>query len=563
MVRPRESHPGLIATMNRDETADLVVRAGTVHTFDGAAGLTAFAVREGSVVASSGRDNEADLLRAWTGPDTRVIDDPELVVLPAFVDTHCHLTLAARSVFGVRTQDARTIADLIDAIRLRAADTPAGQWIVTAANWHEYQLAERRLPTAPELDRATIDHPVLVLRGGHNGVVNSLGLHMAGIDRDTPDAPGGVVFRDAAGNPTGWLQDLAMAPVLAVLPPTPPDVVADALATTSEIFASHGIGTVRDPAVGPAEWQVATKVAADGRFRVRSLPMIMSTPATIAAAGSITSYLDGLEDRGITPGAGDGLLRLWGLKFVLDGGAEAAAFTEPYPNRPDYYGELMWETAELAEALAICARRGWPVGTHAFGDRAVGVLLDAIGLVIEREGPLEPDLLVVEHGGLIRPDQIARATALGVHITAQQALVAGLAEPFVEAFGRQRAGDLMPLRELLDAGVRVSAGTDHPIGPVDPLAGVHGMTTRATPFGVLGAEHAISRAEALRLYTVAGAEFLGQYAGSPLRRGAPADFVAYRADPLTCPVDDLLTLRPALTAVDGTLTYQRYPQDMD
>ena len=542
--------------MRTASRADLVVRAGTVHTFDGEPEPTAFAVRAGNVVATAGRADEADLLRAWTGPDTGVIDDPELVVLPAFVDTHCHLTLAARSVFGVPTENARRIADLVDAIRLRAAETPAGQWLVTAANWHEYQLAELRLPTARELDQATADHPVLLLRGGHNGVVNSLGLRLAGIDRDTPDAPGGVVFRDAAGNPTGWLQDLAMAPVLTVLPSPPPDVVADGLARTSEIFAAHGIGTVRDPAVSPDEWQVATKVAADGRLRVRSLPMIMSTPGTIAAAGSMTSYLDGLADRGITPGAGDGLLRLWGLKFVLDGGAEAAAFTEPYANRPDYFGELLWETGELAEALAVCARRGWPVGTHAFGDRAIGVLLDAIRLVIEREGPLRPDLLVVEHGGLIRPDQIAEAASLGVPVTAQQALVAGLAEPFVEAFGRQRAGDLMPFRELLDAGVALSAGTDHPIGPVDPLAGVHGMTTRSTPFGVLGAEHAISRAEALRLYTVAGAELLGQYTGSPLRPGAPADFVAYRADPLTCPDDDLLRLRPALTAIGGTLTYQ-------
>jgi hypothetical protein len=529
-----------------NRTADLVVRANVVHTFDDSAETTAFAVRDGVVVATSGHDAEAGLLRAWTGPDTEVIDDPGLVVLPAFVDTHCHLMLAARSVFGVPVTEARTIADVLDAIRQRAANTPAGHWIVTSANWHEYQLAERRLPTAHELDQATTDHPILVLRGGHNAVVNSLGLRVAGIDRDTPDAQGGVVFRDAAGNPTGWLQDLAMAPVMKVLPPTPPEIMADAAVRTSEIFAAHGLGTVRDPAVSPDEWQVYTKIAEDGRLAVRSLPMIMTTPASIG--DSVTSYLDDLEAGGITPGAGTGLLRLWGLKFVLDGGAEAAAMSEPYANRPDFFGELLWDTADLAEALATCARRGWPVGTHAFGDRAVGVLLDAISTVIDREGPLRPGLLVVEHGGLLAQDRIAQAAALGVHITVQHALVTGLAEPFAEAFGRERTGDLMPIRELLDASAWISAGTDHPIGPLDPLAGVYGMTTRAT--------HAISRTEALRLYTVAGAGFLDQYTGSPLRPGAPADFVAYPVDPLTCPVDDLRILKPTLTAVNGRPSYR-------
>ena len=232
----------------RDNTADLVVRAGAVQTLDERT-LTAFAVRDGTVVATADRDGEADLLRSWTGAE--VVDDPGLVVLPGFVDTHCHLALAARSAFGVPVSQARDLAGVIELIRERAARTPAGQWIVTAADWHENQLAERRLPTARELDSATADHPVLVLRGGHNGVVNSLGLRLAGIDRDTPDISGGHIDRDVDGEPTGRLRDAAMNPVTAVLPATPHEVLADGLATTSARFASHGLTTVRDPAVTP------------------------------------------------------------------------------------------------------------------------------------------------------------------------------------------------------------------------------------------------------------------------------------------------------------------------
>jgi len=273
--------------------------------------------------------------------------------------------------------------------------------------------------------------------------------------------------------------------------------------------------------------------------------MIFTTPAAIASAGSIDAYLDGLAAQGIVPGAGSGLLRLWGLKFVLDGGAEAAALSEPYANQPGYFGQLLWETADLAAALATCVRRGWPVGTHAYGDRAIGVLLDAIRAV----GPIPRGMLVVEHGGLITPAQISEAVSLGVHITVQHPLVVGLAQASVDFFGRDRTAALFPLRELLDAGAWISAGTDHPIGPLDPLAGVHGMTTRQTPAGVLGLEHGISRVEALRLHTLAGAGFLNQATAFSLC--APADFVAYPVDPLTCPADDLRTLRPVLTTVNG------------
>src|SRR5919109_2381777 len=173
--------------MTTGPTADLLVRAGAVHIMDPAQDpTTALAVRDGTIVATAGRDEEREFLEAWRGPDTVAVGDPGLTVLPAFVDTHNHLALAARNLLGVPVSQARDIAQLVDLIHQRATRTPAGQWITSAADWHELQLAERRLPTAAELDQATTDHPVLVQRGGHNGVLNTAGLRAAGINRDTP-----------------------------------------------------------------------------------------------------------------------------------------------------------------------------------------------------------------------------------------------------------------------------------------------------------------------------------------------------------------------------------------
>ncbi|RSM43164.1 amidohydrolase [Amycolatopsis balhimycina DSM 5908] len=537
--------------------ADLVVRAGTVHTLGTPERpITALAARGGTVVAVAGPSEERDLLREWTGPETITVDDPGLVVLPAFVDTHNHLMLAARNTLGVPVSAAHDLTSMVELIRRRAADTPAGEWIVTAADWHELQLAEKRLPTAAELDRATSIHPVLVLRGGHNAVLNSVALRLAGIGPDTPDVPGGFVGRDAAGRPTGWLQDAALEPVARIVPPPPEAALADGLAAASAHYAAHGIGTVRDPAVTPHEWHAYRRAEAAGRLSVASHTMIWTMPEAIDAAGSVSGYLDGLEAQGITPKPAQGRLRVWGLKFVLDGGVEAAALSEPYADRPGFTGRLLWERADLVEALATCVKRGWPVGTHALGDRAIALLLEAIRVVTDRHGRLPPGMLVIEHGGLITPEQIAEAVALGVHITVQQALLTGLAAPVIASWGPHRAAAMFPFRELLDAGAWISAGTDHPVVSLDPLQGVHDMTTRHTPMGTLGAEHAITRAEALRLYTTAGAHFLGRHSGTPLTPGAPADLVAYPVDPLTCPVDQLTALAPALTAIEGRITHQ-------
>jgi predicted amidohydrolase YtcJ len=531
-------------------TADLVVRAAKLYTMDPAFPVAAgLAVQDGQIVAVA---RDAAELDEQTGPGTTVIGGDNVVVLPAFIDTHNHLMLSAHNVLGVPVSRAGNIGQMTALIRERAARTPDGHWIITAADWHENRLAERRLPTAVELDGATSRHPVLVLRGGHNGVLNSLGLRLAGIGPDAPDLPGGFIARDAAGHPAGWVQDAALDRARRVLPQVPADDLAAALGQASARYASHGIGTVKDAAVSPPEWQAYGKARSDGLLSVRSHAMMWTTKPAVDAAGSMDAYLDDLEAQDIRAGQGDAALRVWGLKLVLDGGVEAAALEQPYPARPDYHGELLWDPEELSEVLAAAARRGWPVGTHAFGDRAVAVLLDAIAAVRQRVGTPEA-ALVVEHGGLIG-GRIAQAKALGVHVTVQQPLLDGLAHALIAEWGPERPAELFPMRELLDAGVAISAGTDHPIGPLDPLRAIHGMITRQTPAGVLGLGHAIRRDEAFRLYTVAGAGLLGS-PGGRLAPGTPADLVAYPADPMTCEPGQLLSLAPAFTVLDGRVTH--------
>jgi hypothetical protein len=136
--------------MNAKPAADLLVRAERVRTMDPMAGpVTALAIRDGKIAVTAGPGEERDLLETWNGPETVMLDDAGLVVLPAFVDTHNHLMLAARNILGVPVSGASDISQIVALVRERAAHTPPGKWIITAADWHELQLAERRLPTCP------------------------------------------------------------------------------------------------------------------------------------------------------------------------------------------------------------------------------------------------------------------------------------------------------------------------------------------------------------------------------------------------------------------------------
>ena len=309
------------------------------------------------------------------GPDTRVVDGPESTVLPAFDDTHTHLVFAGFSARDVPVHRARNLAEFLDLIRERAAVTPDGEWIRTTVNWQELNLAERRLPTTAELDEATDRHPVLVKRGGHNDVVNSYALNLAGITEQTPDPPGGTLERDAAGRLTGRLIDNAMHLVERLYPAPDPGAMIEGLRLASRDYAASGIGTVRDAMVPLPLLDIFQAARDDGALSVRVRAMVSAIGLT--GPEQVDALLDGMDK---WRGGDDPWLRVWGVKFGLDGGLEAGATEEPYADShghgEDFCGMVLWEPDALEQAVERVVRRGWRVGTHAYGDRAVRILLD-------------------------------------------------------------------------------------------------------------------------------------------------------------------------------------------
>jgi hypothetical protein len=534
-----------------DHGADLLIRAAAVHTMvPGQEPQRAIAVRGERIVAVSPDPHGLD---AWVTERTAVRDLPGSTVLPSFDDTHTHLIFAGHSAYDVPVHTARNIPEFLELIRQRAAVTPEGEWIRTTTNWQELNLAERRMPTAAELDQATDRHPVLVKRGGHNDVVNGYALRLAGITEDTPVPPGGVIGRDEDGRLTGRLIDTAQGLVEHLVPAEDQDLRIDGLRLASAEYAAAGIGTVRDCMVSRADYPVLLAAREAGALHVRVRALISAIGLT--STDQVEDLLDVMEG---WRSSGDDRLRIWGVKMVLDGGLEAGATEEPYACDHAFSGMLLWEPDAMAEAVGAVVRRGWRVGTHAYGDRAVRTLLDVYERVLQDIPGLPAGSLVMEHGALVAPEQRARAVKLGIPVTIQQPLQHDTAEVEREFWGPERVAAMYPAREWLDLGAEVSGGSDFPVGHFGAMRSVWGMITRETVIGVQGPEHAITYQEALRLHTTQAARLTGeQDLRGMLTPGRLADLTIWERDPAECSGTEQRDLTPTHTILGGRIVHSR------
>jgi predicted amidohydrolase YtcJ len=524
---------------------DLIVKAGRVYSMNGGRDVhAALAIRDGWIVAVS---DARDGLDALASEATKVVDDPGLTLLPAFFDIHEHLLDSARNLARVRLEDACSIEELITLVRGRAEQTPEGEWVQTSNGWNESNLTEGRLPTAAELDRASTEHPILAPRGGHVSVTNTRGLELMGVTGATPDPPGGTIGHLPDGTPNGVLEGGAAQAIKALVPPPPLDESVDNLADACATYAALGVGSVREALIQLEGWEVYQSAWEQGRLSIRCLPLLLVDPFRPQA--DRLAFVEGL---GARSGFGDDWLRLWGLKFVLDGGVAGAAMEQPFANNPNYSGHLNWDPDEMTEVVSHALARNWKVATHAVGDRTVRTVLDVYERALEQNPGTPTGTLVVEHAFLADESQRARAIALGISITVQHPLLYVNGKEILESWGSERAAAVMPVRSWLDEGATIAAGTDT-VRPFDPMLNIWGMVTRGTKdIGVQGADQAIDQYTAIELYTSAGTRLTGEAE----RRGTLeprrlADFVAYRTDPVTAPIDNLPSLTPAITCVGG------------
>lgn len=536
---------------------DLVLLNGKVVTADpGFSIVHAVAVRDGVIQATG----SAAEIQALCDERTQRIDLGGRTVLPGLIDTHAHVEMAGLAKLTVSFDGARNVEDALARIAVRAAQTSPGQWI-RGAIWHPVsQLAEKRVLTREELDRVAPDHPIS-LPIGHFMMVNSRALALAGIDHATPDPDGGTIHRDAAGEPTGLLEERAEDLVTNILPDWTHEERVTQLRDAMTYFNAHGITSAISAAVDPATLRAHHALRRSGEATLRISAMFAPTGGL-----SPTMPLDEWEAFFSRIGAasdfGDDWLSYSGVKLQIDGGMtlRTAAMRDGYPDDPAYHGTIVIEPERFDALVSIVNKYGWRVGVHAVGDAAVDRVLDAYEKA-DAEHSIRDRRFIVIHGSLIQPDQMERARRLGVRVDAQSAFLWEKAATVAKYLGKATADRAFPMRSLIDTmGLDLlGQGTDYPINPLNPFVNMSIMVTRRDKDGeVFGASEAISREEAIRLYTSAAARyaFMETRTGS-IEPGKRADMVVLSDDILTVPDERLKDIVALRTILDGRTVYKR------
>jgi predicted amidohydrolase YtcJ len=533
--------------------AELLLVGGRVRTLDDQDRVAeAVAIRGGRIVAV-GTTAEVE---ACAQADARRVDLQGRTVLPGLIDVHTHAIEWAKGITRGEIETgypaARSIADIVSAVRERARTTAAGEWI-RSAGWDDSKLAEKRYLTRADLDAVSNGHPVyLVHVSGHLAVANSEALRRARVDRGTAAPPGGVIEHGADGEPTGILKDAAMQLVEPLLPPDPPDLALRAAALATERAAEVGLTTIHDVSLSPADLRAYQDAEARGmlRTRVRMVPLV----ASVAEA-------ERLAARGLHTGFGSDLLKLGGAKMVADGGMGArtiAVYDPPVAGEPGNLGLLIWKTEDLKRAHHLLAAAGWQLVTHAIGDRAIDQVLDSYEEAIRTLGLRDARFRIV-HAGVSTPAIQKRLRALGVGVDGNPAFVYWIGSWFAK-YGPERVRWSYPGRSYLDGGIVAGAASDVPVTPISPWWGVWAAVARRELLtgDVLAPEERLAVRDVLRLYTRNGAWMSfeeGQL--GVLAAGARADLVVLDRDVLGVPTDELRDVQVAMTVVGGRVVFER------
>ena len=521
----------------------------------------AVAIR-GNKVIRVGSNREIQRLKR---AQTKVIDAKGGAVLPGFNDAHAHLINGGLSLDQVSLGEATTLDAIKDTVRVWAEAHPEREWIL-GRGWY-YQPFNGAMPTRQLLDSLVPDRPAyLVAYDGHTGWANSKALKLAGITRRTKSPVNGTIVKDPrTGEPTGALKEAAMALMGVAAPKASEEDRLAAIRAAMDEAHRFGITSVQDAGGTAADLELFDQLRKRGELTLR-IYQALRADATLTDAG-----LNELEDLR-TRFADDPLLKTGAVKLIADGVIEShtAAMLEPYTNRATVKGDARFTPEQLNKVVATLDKAGWQVMTHAIGDAAVRMTLDAYEAAAKANpAPERGRRHRVEHIETIDPADIPRFAAHGVVASMQPVHATPSPTPgdvWSVNIGEERAARGWMWASIARAGGRLAFGSDWPVMTLDPLKGLHVAVTRTTPEGLpeggwIPTERLALR-KAIQAYTRDGAwaSFDEQRKGT-LTRDMLADLVILTDDIFSGPASRLTTTEVAVTIANGKVVYRRDPPE--
>ena len=538
------------ASAQPKSSATLIITNATIHTVDKQHPKAEAVAVLGEQIMALGSRADIDL---WRGPQTKVIDAGGKLLLPGFNDAHVHFIQGGAQLDQVSLTDAASLQEFARRIGAQVSKTPKGEWVL-GGRWDETKWPNPDLPTKELVDPVTGDTPIFLERyDGHEALANSAAMKLAGINAKTVDIPGGVIVRDASGNPTGIFKDAAQELIYKVIPPMSREQRLGAARRALEHAASLGVTSVQHMNPDFADVAAYSELAEKGELtsRIYAVPM--------------EAQWQDQAKIGIRHAWGSPYLRLGAVKGYADGslGSRTAYMFEPFADDPGNRGLLsdeMHPPTAMRDRLMQADAAGLQLRVHAIGDRAISMMLDIFS-DIEKQHGYHDQRFVIEHAQHMAKKDFARFATLHVIASMQPYHAIDDGRWAEKRLGYDRARYSYAWHSFLDHGVTLAFGTDWPVAPLNPMLGLYAAVTRATldgkdPGGWIP-EEKITLPEAIEAYTMgaAFAEFQEREKGS-ITPGKLADMIILSDNIFDLKPEAIRNAKVATTIVGGKVVYE-------
>ncbi len=559
--------------MTDKKQADLIFHGGPIVTMDDhRPEVEAIAVANGRIIATG----QLDYVMRTRTDRTAVVDLQGRTLMPSFIDPHGHFMNALQIVTWANVSSPPVgpitrIADIVPVLQAHVArlGIKKGEWII-GYGYDATALEDGRELTRDDLDPAFPDNPVMLIHvSNHGAVLNSACFAAVGMDETTPTPPGGVIVRREGSNePAGLIMETAFLPVFSAMPQPTEQEMLDTFYDAQQIYAGVGVTTVQEGATHATDLALLRKGAEQGRLYldIVSLPFFLELPALVREyAPSFSGGPSELPpDSADAFGVYDNRLKLQGIKFVLDGSPQGktAFWSEPLltpgpGGEENWRGEPLFPPELITEGVKEVVDKGIQIFAHCNGDAAMDMMIDAA-----REAGLraaDDRRTVIIHSQCMRPDQLADYAELGFAPSFFTMHTFFWGGEHIANLGLERASFISPMQSAINHGLVCSNHTDFSVCPMDPMRVVWSAVTRQMRDGrVLGPDERIDRWEALKAITINAAwQIFEEDEKGTIATGKLADLVILDANPLTVPVDDILTISAVETLKEGKQVYTK------
>lgn len=483
-------------------------------------------------------------------PDAKLIDAHGNTLLPGLIDAHGHIIGLGNNLSQLDLRGALSIDEVTNKLKVFANNKQG--WII-GRGWNQELWQKKQFPTAADLDKVVSDRPIVLSRiDGHAIWVNSKALELAGITANTQSPEGGEIIKDEFGNPTGIFVDKAESLIKQFMPKPSKQTLSDSLDAAGNHLLSLGITSTHDAGIDKTTWELYKERGELGNLPLRIVAMLSGASPDLKTMLKAGRYQDAND-----------FMSIRSVKVYADGalGSRGAALIEDYADRKNHHGLMLETQQKLEELFTLSFKSGFSANTHAIGDKANHVVLDAYKNVFKATGGI---LLRnrMEHAQIVTLDDIKRFKTLKIIPSMQPVHATSDMHMAEQRLSEKQLAGAYAWQTFLKQGSVIAAGSDYPIELANPFDGLYATITRMDhnqqPTQGWRASEVLSREDALRAFTLGGAYAAHQeFKVGSLEQGKWADFILIDKDYFKAPVDELYKINVLQTWIAGKLRYEK------